>query len=120
MTVDFSDFDRRIKDLTEGLDASKSRPFQEEASKKLEAFLKENEQFFAEHKQNPHVKEQLNNLAGRIQSAFPEDSRATYWASPSALLIRQQNENHGNWQLLWSSLFFKRIDWGCPKRKNDS
>lgn len=81
MTIDFSDFDRRIKNLTDGLDASKDRPFQEEASKKLEAFLKENEQFFAEYKQNPHVKDQLNHLSGRIQSAFPEDPRARHWAS---------------------------------------
>src|ERR1700733_1260309 len=77
-TIDFSDFDRSIEELNESIDASKGNP--DKASQKLEAFLKDNQEFFAAHKQDAHVKEKIESLAGRVQQLFPGNNRATRWA----------------------------------------
>ena len=86
MTVDFSDFDQSIRNLNKSLDALKENP--DEASKKIAAFLKENEKFLAAHKKNHHVQEQIDSLAGRVQATFPESKVANRWAEHLQSIVK--------------------------------
>lgn len=77
-TIDFSDFDRSIHELFQSLENLKDSP--DEASKKIDAFLKKNQEFLAAHKKNPFVEMQLNSLAGRVKEIFPESQKVQGWA----------------------------------------